>query len=131
MKRTNQPNRSRKVTIRFSEKEYDLLLTRSKKSTCRKLSEFLRNHLNNEPITLWHRNESADDFLDIAIGLKNELNAIGNNFNQLVRKIHLLKDSKGLNGALDHIEANLFSFQQKADEIKSAMNQIYQAWLQK
>ena len=65
------------------------------------------------------------------IRLKHELNAIGNNFNQAVHKLH----------TLDHIEEIKLwailnqtvqkNFMKKAEEIKEKMNQIYQQWLQK
>ncbi len=41
-----------------------------------------------KPVLINFRNQSADDFLKDMLGLKKELNAIGNNFNQAVHKLH-------------------------------------------
>ena len=47
-----------------------------------------------KPITIKYRNASADAFLTEMIGLKNELSAVGNNFNQMVKRLHTLSDSQ-------------------------------------
>ena len=65
------------------------------KTTCRKLSEYARNVLLQKPVIIKFRNQSADDFLDEMILLKNELNAIGNNYNQSVKRLHTLEKYSG------------------------------------
>jgi hypothetical protein len=61
-----------------------------KKSTCRQLGEYIRNVLLQNPITIKYRNKSLDEILSALFKIKQELNAIGNNFNQPVHNLHLL-----------------------------------------
>jgi hypothetical protein len=130
MKSKKKTNRSRQVTIRFSQEEYDLLLSKSKETTCRQLSEYLRDILNKGPVTVRHRNQSADDFLPVAIQLKNELNSIGKNFNQVTRLLHQTEPKMISKSQLENMEACQFSLMQKVDELKIKMQQIYMLWSQ-
>ncbi|WP_206683265.1 plasmid mobilization protein, partial [Escherichia coli] len=60
------------------------------KTTEKDTSSYLRKVALQKPVTVKYRNESADDFLLDMLNLKKELNAIGNNFNQAVHKLHIL-----------------------------------------
>ena len=123
--------RSQWLTIRLNEDEEKILNRHYDRTTSNSLSEYARDVLLKEPVNIIYRNQSADDFLAEMILLKNELNAIGKNFNQAVHKLH----------TLDHIEEIKLwailnqtvqkNFMKKAEEIKEKMNQIYQQWLQK
>ena len=83
-------NRKRIVGIRFTIKEYEQIEKKWKDSTCRKLSEYVRKIVFNKPIVATYRNKSLDDLMTELIQLKKELNGIGNNFNQAVKKLHTL-----------------------------------------
>jgi len=63
--------------------------------------------------------------------LKKELNAIGNNFNQAVHKLHTLDHVPEIKDWAILNEASKKSFMKKMEEIKEKMNQIYQQWSQK
>ena len=65
------------------------------------------------------------------IRLKNELNAIGNNFNQAVHKLHTLDKSPEIKNWLIQNEVLKNSFLQKAEEIRICMLEIYKQWSQK
>lgn len=65
------------------------------------------------------------------ICLKNELSAIGNNYNQAVHRLHILDRIEEIKSWLHIHEPTHQSFMKKTEEIKSAMNEIYQLWLQK
>ncbi|MGI8584358.1 MAG: plasmid mobilization protein [Chitinophagaceae bacterium] len=82
--------RSGWLTIRLNEDEENKLNKFYSQTSCNSLSEYTRDVLLKKPVTIFYRNKSADDFLDETIQLKKELNAIGNNFNQLVHKLHTL-----------------------------------------
>lgn len=55
---------------------------------CKKLSEYSRQVLLGKPITVLYRNESMDKILEELALLRKELNAVGNNLNQTVHKLH-------------------------------------------
>jgi hypothetical protein len=63
--------------------------------------------------------------------LKKELNAIGNNFNQVVHKLHTLDHIAEIKAWSILNESSKKNFMKKVDEIKEKMNQIYWQWLQK
>ena len=67
--------------LQVSPEEYDQLQKSFKETTSRKLGEYMRNLVFQKPNTVYFRNKSADEFLEVAIGLKEELNSIGNNLN--------------------------------------------------
>jgi len=131
MKRSEISNRERKVTIRLQQSEFDLLVQRFNSTTCRKLSEYLRDVLLNKPITVRHRNQSADEFLSVALKIKKELLDIGSNHNQVVKKMHLLQDKNDLFAWMAEQERIQRVLMEKVKEISESMNEIYQIWLQK
>jgi hypothetical protein len=124
-------NYSRIVTVRFRPNEYNLLQKKFKSSTCRKISEYIRNTALAKPLVLKYRNESADEFLAEMVKLKNELNAIGNNFNQAVKRLHTLDEVAEIKMWVLLNETHKQSLFRKIEEIKSRMVQLYEQWLQK
>jgi len=84
-------NRSKVVTFRLSPGEYEQISKRYKTTTCRKLSDYMRQMLFYGKVTILTRDKSLDDFMAEMMLLRNELNAIGNNFNQEVHKLHTLQ----------------------------------------
>ena len=130
MKKENTEKHSCRITVRYQPAELKQLNKLLKASTCRKVSEYIRKTSLHKPVTVTYRNQSADDFLAEMILLKNELNAIGNNLNQAVHKLHTLdRISEIKTWAMLHESGkkNLFK---KVEDIKEKMNQIYQLWLQ-
>ncbi len=117
--------RSRWINIRVNEEEYNKIEKLYKTTTCRAMSEYSRNLLLNKPVTVKYRNRSLDDFLEEIIKLKNELNAIGNNFNQAVKRLHTLEKIPELRSWILINEVDKNKFIKKVDEIKENMIQIY------
>lgn len=75
-------NRTKLITLRLTPAEYELLNSRFKATTCRKQSDYFRKVLLTGKVTVLTRNKSLDDFMTEMIELRNQLSAIGNNFNQ-------------------------------------------------
>jgi len=122
---------TRKVTVRFKETEFKYLEIQFKKSTCRKLSDYIRKVLLGKPVVITYRNASADAFLSEMGGLKNELSAIGNNFNQAVKRLYLLEKIPEFKIWIQLNEATRDVFMKKTEEIRLRMHQLYEQWLQK
>jgi hypothetical protein len=78
--------RTKWLHLRLKPEEYEKLHTDFSKTTCRKLSDYSRKILLGKPITSTCRNQSLDDFMTEMMRLRSELNCIGNNFNQAVKK---------------------------------------------
>ena len=130
MKETKQI-RSKWLTIRLNEDEEKKLTQLYSRTTCNALSEYARDVLLREPVKILYRNQTADEFLEEMILLKKELNAIGNNFNQSVHKLHTLDHDSQIKAWAILNEASKKLFMSKVDEINERMNQIYELWSQK
>jgi hypothetical protein len=119
------------LTVRLNEDEEKKLNKFFSRTTSGSLSEYARDVLLKEPVHVIYRNKSADEFLAEMILLKKELNAIGNNFNQAVHKLHTLDHIPEIKAWAILNEASKKNFMKKMDEIKEKVNQIYQQWSQK
>jgi len=96
----------------------------------RKISDYVRCILLNKPITVYTRSKSLDDFISEMILLRSELNFIGNNFNQSVKRLHTLDEISEIKAWAILNEKNKEIFIKKVDEIKGKINQISDKWLQ-
>lgn len=123
-------NRTRIVGLRFTPTEYAKIERKWKASTCRKLSDYIRKHLFNKPITTNYRNESLDEFMAEIIRLRWELSALGNNFNQAVKKLHTLQQIPEFKVWIISSEMDKKNLLEKVEEIKTYIQKISVRWLQ-
>ena len=93
------------------------------------MSEYLRKVLLDKPITINQRNQSFDDFMAEMIVLRKELNAIGINFNQAVKKLNALEQITEIKSWLGDYNLSGQILIKKITEIKSKINQINDQWL--
>ena len=129
---SEQTNNTTKNWISFRVKphEYEQIHRHFSLTTCRKLSEYARKILLNKPVVVKYRNQSADEFLSAMIPLKNELNHIGNNFNQAVKKLHtMIHDDEIKAWAVFHQNNQQFLFK-KITEIELKISKISEQWSQ-
>jgi hypothetical protein len=129
MKRENS-NRTRIVGLRFTPEEYAQIERKFRASTCRKLSDHIRKHLFNKPIVTTYRNQSFDDFIEETITLTNELNSIGNNINQIAKKINTLKQIPEFKEQFFWFEIDKKKLFDKMEEVRSHTQKISESWLQ-
>ena len=71
-----------------------------------------------------------DDLMAELILLKNELSAIGNNFNQVVKRLHTMDDKQDLQSWLLLNEKHKENFFKKVEEINQKITQLSDQWLQ-
>jgi hypothetical protein len=128
MKRENS-NRTRIVGLRFTPKEYAKIEKKWKASTCRKLSDYIRRHLFNKSINTTYRNQSLDDMIHEMTQLFRQLNGIGNNFNQAVKKLHTLNQIPEFKVWIISAELDKKILFDKMDEIKNYIQKISEKWL--
>jgi len=131
MKKKEKDVRKKMVVVRMNDAEFEKVENLRKNSTERNLSSYVREVVLKKPVFVNYRNESADDFLKDMLELKKELNAIGNNFNQAVHKLHILDKIPEFRFWISHYDALHQSLLTKVEEIKLRMNQLYEEWLQK
>ncbi len=131
MKKQESEVRRKMVVVRMNETELNQLTKFQQKTTEKDTSSYLRKVALQKPVTVKYRNESADDFLLDMLNLKKELNAIGNNFNQAVHKLHLLDKIPEFRVWVQQYDGLQKVLISKVEEIKLRMNQLYEQWLQK
>ena len=130
MKETKQISKGW-LTVRLNEDEEKKLNKFYSRTTSNSLSEYARDVLLREPVNVIYRNQSADEFLEEMIQLKKELNAIGNNFNQTVHKLHTLDKIPEIKAWAILNETGKKTFMKKVEEIREKINLIYEQWSQK
>ncbi|MFL5741461.1 MAG: plasmid mobilization protein [Flavisolibacter sp.] len=123
--------RHKMVVFRLSRKEYEGLVKLKSQTTERSISDYLRKLALGHPVTVKYRNATADDFLREMLELKKELHAIGNNYNQAVKKLHILERLPEFRNWILLYEDSRDAFVQKVNEIESKVTQLYELWLQK
>jgi methyl-accepting chemotaxis protein len=126
----DQNNRTKWLHLRLKPDEYEKLYKEFSKTTCRKLSEYSRKILLSKPIIATHRNQSIDDLMTEAIKLRNELNGLGNNFNQAVKKLHTLQQIPEFRNWITTYETDRKTVLNKVEEIKNNIQKIAEKWLQ-
>ncbi|MDQ2719949.1 MAG: plasmid mobilization relaxosome protein MobC [Bacteroidota bacterium] len=120
--------RSGWLNIRLNEEEQNKLNKLYSRTTTNSLSEYARDVLLKVPVNILYRNQSADEFLVEMIQLKKELNAIGNNFNQAVHKLHTLDNFQEIKSWAIINEESKKTFMKNVEEIKEKLNQIHGQW---
>jgi hypothetical protein len=123
-------NRTRIIGLRLTPAEYAKIERKWKASTCRKLSDYVRRNLFDKPVITTYRNCSQDDTLTELTKLRNELNAVGNNFNQAVKRLHTLNQIAEFRSWLIAWEVEKKTLFNKVDEIKNNVRKILETWLQ-
>ena len=123
-------NRTRIIGLRLTPAEYAKIERKWKASTCRKLSDYVRHNLFEKPVTSYYRNQSLDEFMAEMVQLRNELNHIGNNFNQAVKRLHTLHQIAEFRSWLIVWEVEKKTLFNKLDEIKKHVQKMAESWLQ-
>jgi MobC-like protein len=123
-------NRTKVLQIRFSPDEFDIINKRFSKTTCRKISEYSRKILLGKPVTFYSRNQSLDEFMAEMIQLRKELNYIGHNFNQAVRKLHTLEACSQFQNWILFQESRQKQLLSIVSAIQEKISKISDQWLQ-
>ena len=123
--------RNRWLHIRLNDSELQIINSFRSKTTNAKLSDYARKILLQKPVIVRYRNQSADELLAVMIQLKNELRAIGHNYNQAIHRLHTLQHLPDIRAWVITHEKSRDSFLQKTEDIKITMNKIYESWSQK
>ena len=122
-------NRTKRIYIRLKPEEYSRIQEKFKKTTCRKLSEDARKVLLDKPLTVTYRNLSLDDFMQEMVRLRTDLNAIGNNLNQAVKRLHSLNQIAEFRIWLATWSNTKERIDDGIKEIKSRINNLPKEWL--
>jgi hypothetical protein len=122
--------RNKWKNIRFTEKELESLKNKFQNSTSSQLSHYMREILLGRPIVIRYRNESLDSFMEELIAMKQELNAIGNNLNQAVKKLHTLKTIPEFRNWIANQESIQQEVEQRTKQVEDRISKMSEKWLQ-
>lgn len=123
-------NRTRWLHLRLTIDEYELIQKRYRKSTCPKLSDYARKNLLQKPIVMKYRNGSLDELMPELILLRKDLNGIGNNFNQAVKKLHTLVQIPEFKHWITVFEVEKIVLFNSIEQIKKHIRNLAERWLQ-
>jgi len=121
-------NRTKWVHLRLTPSEYRQLHSRFQKTTCRKLSDYLRAALFDRTVTTKYRNTSIDDAISEMAVLNKELNAIGTNINQMAKRMHTIQLPEMASWLLQ-FDAHSTQYFIKMGEVKSLLGKLSERWL--
>ncbi len=119
------------VKIRMNKTELQQLKKLQQQSTEKSLSNYVRKVSLQKPVIIKYRNSSADDFLRDMLDLKKQLNGVGNNFNQAVKKLHLLQQIPEFRSWIKEQQSLQQILVAHIENIRLRINQLYEQWLQK
>ncbi|MCO6148954.1 plasmid mobilization relaxosome protein MobC [Flavobacterium sp. NRK1] len=115
--------------MRLTDKEFTTLENRLKNTTCNKLSDYVRRCLFDKPITTVTRDAATDDLIVKMSEMNFELNAIGSNFNQLVKRINTSFQYARFSETLGLIMMQRDAVTRKMEEIKNELQKLAEKWL--
>jgi hypothetical protein len=131
MKKKESEVRRRMVVVRLNQEEFQQLQKFVEQTTETTISNYLRKVALGKPVLVKYRNASADDFLRDMLELKRELSALGNNYNQAVKKLHVLEKIPEFRSWLLIYEHARQALLQKVEQIHVRITRLYELWLQK
>lgn len=112
------------ISIRVKPDEYTAIYKLFKVTTCNKLSQYVRRVLLQKPVVIHYRDESTREILTALNQLSRELSAVGNNFNQVVHKLHMLDHIPEIKVWAELTESSRQNLMKKIEETRVSINQI-------
>lgn len=125
---TDQNNRTKWIHLRLSPSEYRAIQRRYHNTTSRNLSQYVRAVLLDHPVVATYRNISQDEIVEQIVVLNRELNSIGNNLNQTVKRLHTLRESEVV-GWTARYASESEQLLNKITEVKALLNTMAERWL--
>lgn len=123
-------NRSQWLHIRLSAEEKNALAQKAKATTCRTLSDYARQVLLKKPVVTRVRDETKEELLHQVTLLRKELKAIGNNFNQLIKKMQLLSRADQMQAWYTTYQLERKQFMTQLENIESELKKLALKWWQ-
>jgi len=128
--RQKESKRTAWIHIRLTPAEAAKINERFRKTPYKDLSTYLRKVLLGKPVTVVARNRSLDEFIQEMILLKNELSSIGNNLNQIAKKINAYATTPSMKLLMQSYQVVKENVDTKITGIKNKLNQFSDKWLQ-
>ncbi|MFC4872097.1 plasmid mobilization protein [Negadavirga shengliensis] len=123
---------TRRFTLRLTDKEYKYLEKLLQKNTyCQNLSELIRDMIFRKKITINTYDASLHEVKLQLAKIRNELQAIGVNINQITRHFHTAMDSESRLAYAEKIVPHYRKVEDKIQELFTILSQLSRRWSQK
>ncbi|TLV01397.1 plasmid mobilization protein [Dyadobacter luticola] len=129
MKKDNN-NRIKMLNVRLTPDEFQQLLRKVQRTTCRRTSEYARKVLLSEPVIVNHRNQLFDEVMVELTRLRRDLSTAGNNLNQAVKRLHALSKIADFSSWLETYEGDKNRLIELVNEINIYISKASKIWLQ-
>jgi hypothetical protein len=126
--RRESNNRVKWIHLRLSHAEHKEVMAKRANSNCRNLSHYIRDVILDRPIVATYRNLSQDEMVQQMVLLNSELNALGNNLNQITKKLHTIRPPEQELWGLQFTSQS-DSILLKLAEVKDVVQNIAERWL--
>jgi hypothetical protein len=117
-----------KIQTRVDEHTHAELLSKLKDSDCQNLSELTRRILSHQRIITFTKDVTWDQPMEELCLIRKEINAIGNNINQITRHFHTAPDHE----KSQHLISALAQYEQiksKTQQLLDLINPLAKKWL--
>lgn len=119
------------IRTRVTEKTYRKLEAMVGNSNCHSIGEVARKILSRDRIVTYMQDNTLDNFMEQLILLRRELNAIGNNINQVTHQVHLAQNPDQKDATVAGMLPQLKIVEGRLTEAVNLIQQLGQKWLQK
>jgi len=123
-------NKTKMIFVRLEEQDYQTLISRQKSTTERNLSAYCRKLLMSKPVIKSVHNESLREVLHILSQLQKDLNGIGNNYNQMVKRLHTADKIPEIKTWFLHYLNEKERILSAIEDIKKYLDKTAEKWLQ-
>lgn len=123
-------NRNKWLHLRLNQEEYLKLNEALAGTTELKLSSYCRKILLGKPMIGAYRNMTTEALVTEFSQLIKTLNGIGNNFNQVVHKLHTLGHDKDFRALFEAYEMDRQKLLKEVQDMRDFMNKCAGQWLQ-
>ena|SRR5215217_3960248 len=122
-------NRSHWLHVRLTAAESKQINLAFKGTTETKKSEYIRKIILQKPMIAGVRDQSLQDILTELMQLRKDFNGIANNFNQAVKRLHVLKEYALISQYLVSFRLHEKQLLKSVEEMRSFINKTQAKWL--
>lgn len=123
-------NKTKMIFVRLEEQDYQTLISRQKSTTERNLSAYCRKLLMAKPVIKSVQNDSLREILYALSQLQKDLNGIGNNYNQMVKRLHTTDKIPEIKTWFLHYLNEKERMLSAIEDIRQYLDKTAEKWLQ-
>ena len=118
------------ITVRVSQRFFDSLEEKRKKTNCQSVSEMVRAILYKEKIMFYYTDATLNAAAIELAGIRKELNQMGNNINQITKAFHSVDSSSQKMFQALRAAEEYKRIESKVEQLLIIVGEISKKWLQ-